>query len=244
MEATAKAKRTRRRLSQASAIIIAAVIGAAVTLFVSRNRVESARGDTARSEEIVEAQSKQIEALVAATKQNEATIAELRRRVDEKEQRSPSETETGGVSPPHPSTASSLEQSHSAPTEVNRQDSALPLSDIKTRCTDTEERLPEPHDSPEAPDGVLALSILVTPDGCWSTAYLAPKRYRLWAAQTTQPIEVRYINRVLIPLIETRLLTPSEGRFEFDFGENREPAIRLRNTGRASGVVTLLFYQR
>jgi hypothetical protein len=87
METSLTAKRTRRRLSEGSAIIIAAFIGATVPFFLSRSRLETARGDTARSEEVVATQAKQIDALATATRQNEMTIAELRRKLDEAAQR-------------------------------------------------------------------------------------------------------------------------------------------------------------
>ena len=73
-------RKPRRRLSQAAAAIVAALIGAAVSLYIAHRRSDDLRGDLAELRQVVQAQSQQIQTLIDVQKSKDAEIADLKAR--------------------------------------------------------------------------------------------------------------------------------------------------------------------
>jgi hypothetical protein len=115
----------------------------------------------------------------------------------------------------------------------------LPVTDFSVKCTDGEEHLPEPHASPDAPEGTYTLSMLVKPDGCWSTSYKPQQGFRFWAVKVSQPTLIWQPKYFYSTTMEIK---PSDGRVEFDFSSMPNVGLKFRNNGKQPAVVTLLFY--
>jgi len=82
--------RARRRISQAAAIVLAAIIGAITTIIVSRRQAEHRDDDITEIRRTIQVQAARIDTLNAAERQKEATIDDLRRQLEAEHQRAAS----------------------------------------------------------------------------------------------------------------------------------------------------------
>lgn len=112
--------------------------------------------------------------------------------------------------------------------------------DLKARCGERK-TIVQPHTSPEYPDSIVGVTILLPPTGCITEWYVPPEGHKPYAFDADGGInfQFNYPNTM-----GGEFLLQGGGRYTYSPSEERQTAVRFKNWGTKPVLVKVMYYDK